>query len=31
MVVNFLTEIVNLENEKIEISNFNTMKKFDNF
>ena len=31
MAVNLLTEIVNFENEKIEVSDFNTMKKFDNF
>ena len=31
MVMNLLTESVNLKNEKIEVSECNTMKKFDDF
>ena len=29
--MNLLTESVNLKNEKIEVSEYNTMKKFDDF
>lgn len=31
MAINLLTESVNLKNEKIEVREYNTIKKFDDF